>query len=242
MPKILNLDTNFDFVHCPFCKDYGLLWPFQIKKNKRTILMCDECDSTWFTDDVITTENWLDLESYIRNLYPEIIFGNDQEIYSYIEELNHETILEDIDPFDTFPKESSHFFTYQSNAFYIFECNMNEDSLIELLIKSNSAPVSIINPHILESHTRIIRYNFRFFCDVASPDDVSSDIIQFSHITTRGLNQFFRRKFGTQFQHLVYDISEKKMYYYHIRGRKGNPFFDKAVILHNMFYPEHKIE
>jgi hypothetical protein len=237
MSKVLNLNTNFNPVPCPICKEYGYLFPFQIEKNKRTILMCEECDSTWFADDIITIENSLDLESYIKNLYPQIIFKNDHEIYSYIEELSYETTLKDVDHWGSFPKEAGHFFIYQSNAFSICECNMNEASLIEFLIKDNFTPISIINPNIPQSHTRIIRYNFVSFCDVDFPD-----ITQFSHTTTQGLNQFHHRKFGTRFQHFVYDNNEKKMYYYHIRGLKGNHFFDKAVILHNIFYPEYKIE
>jgi hypothetical protein len=200
--------------------------------------MCDECTSTWFADDIITTENWIDTEAYIKNLYPEIVFKNDLETYSYIEELNHETILEDIDHFGGFPKEASHFFIYYSNAFFIAECNINEACLVDFLIEYNFPSISTIVPYIPKSHKRIIRYNFRFFCDNESPD-----IVQCSHIVTRGLNQFqfFHRSSGLRFRHVTYDSYKKKMYWYQIVGVKENRFFVEASILHNIFYPDYKV-
>jgi hypothetical protein len=230
-------EFNFELIPCPRCEGQGWLFPFMIKAGKTTVLSCDECEATWLVGEEISKHNFKDLSEYALSFYPDGYFSDRQDVYREIEELPHETILEHADGFGGFPKDANDFFVYYSNAFFICECNMNEASLIKFLIKSNFTPISIINPNITKSHTQIIRYNFISFCDVDTPD-----IIQFSHITTQGLNQFYHCKFGTRFRHFVYDNNEKKIYYYSIRGLKGNHFFDKAVILHNIFYPEYKIE
>jgi hypothetical protein len=241
MSKILDLDTNFKLQPCPCCEGQGWLLPFQVKKNSKNLLICEECDSVWFMEDTISVGNCINVDSYIREIYPEIIFQNDNDIYLNIEELRHETILENINNFGCIPKNANNIFVYLCNAFFICECKINESCLIEFLIKSTSSPLNIVNPFVTKNHTRIIRYNFRFFGDYEFLIQTPPDIVQYSHIVTQGLSQIYRSTWGVRFQHIIYDNNEKKLYLYQIKGKKGNYFFDEATILHNIFYPDHKI-
>jgi hypothetical protein len=242
MSKNLNLNTNFQLRPCPYCEGQGWLFPFQVKKNKKKLLICEECNSVWFMGNTISIENCIDVNSYIREIYSEIVFKNDNDINCYIEELRYETMLENVSNFGCFPMDANNIFIYFSNAFFIGECKMSEACFMEFIIKyTYSSPLNIINPFASKSHTRIIRYNLRFFGDYEFFIQTLPDISQYSHIVTQGLSQTYRSPCGVRFQHIVYDIIEKKFYLYQIKGLKGNYFFDEATILHNIFYPDYKI-
>jgi hypothetical protein len=234
-------EFNFELIPCPRCEGQGWLFPWKIKAGK-TVLSCDECDATWLVGEEISKQNFKDLLEYVLSLYPDGYFPDRNDVHKEIEELPHETILEHVDGFGGFPKEANDFFVYLSNVFFICECKMSEACFLEFIIKYTDFPqINLINPFVSKNHTRIIRYNFRFFGDYKFFIQTPPNIVQYSHIVTQGVSQIYRSAWGMRFRHIVYDITEKKFYLYQIRGIKGNYFFDEATILHNIFYPDHEI-
>lgn len=236
-------EFNFELIPCPRCEGQGWLFPWEIAAGKTTVLSCDECEATWLAGEEVSKHNFKYLSEYALSLYSDGHFPNKQDIYQEIKELSHETILEHADNFGSFPKEANDFFVYLSNAFFICECNMSQLCFDRLLADYNRSPSNKIKPAPIEHPTRIIRYNFRYYYDNTSihnetPCPITADINLFSHIATQGQWQILYRNYGTRLLHLVYDSSEEKLYWYQLQGGKGNTFFDKAVELHNLFYPD----
>jgi hypothetical protein len=242
------MKTVFDFklIPCPRCEGQGWLFPWEVKFNRATILSCEECDAMWLASSVISQDNFVDLSTYITNNYPAGYFQGKHNVYDEIKELQYETILENEQHFGCFPKEAHDFFVYYSNAFFICECKLDKVSFENYLIKCNLSPINDIKLLPIKCPTRIIRYNFRYYCDYdhthkAPPHNTVKNISQFSRILTREQTQIVYRKFGTRLIHIVYDENEGKLYWYQLQGKKGNYFFDKAAVLHNIFYPENNI-
>ncbi|MBU7008874.1 hypothetical protein [Phosphitispora fastidiosa] len=53
---------------CPACKEQGLVCKAKIKKLKKTIYVCDECETTWQQGELITNDKFVQLEQFMREI------------------------------------------------------------------------------------------------------------------------------------------------------------------------------
>ena len=51
---------------CPRCDGQGFVLKARIIKTNEIIFVCDECDATWFAPEVIYSQPWVDLGTYME--------------------------------------------------------------------------------------------------------------------------------------------------------------------------------
>ena len=226
------LNLNYNLIACPRCEGQGWLFPWKIKINHSEILVCEECNATWPSEINVSRDNFNDLSTYITQFYSHDYFGKGRNVYDEMEELQHETILENVSQFGGYSFQHTTYNIYYSNVFFISECRINEQEFFGFIKEYYRQ--NCVEPISNNATTRIIRYNFRWYTDLQSIESKHVDL--FTHTARSGFFYFSLSQNGNVIQHVVYDKEEEKMYSYKIAGKKGNKFFNEAITFHNVFY------
>jgi transcription elongation factor Elf1 len=53
---------------CPRCDGQGCITIVVVKRDKRTIFACEECEASWLKREAIGVEQWIDLEEYVKSI------------------------------------------------------------------------------------------------------------------------------------------------------------------------------
>jgi hypothetical protein len=235
--------VRLQLIHCPVCGQ-GVLRPFVYLPRKIKLLICSECEATWLINSEIKNDNTIDLDEYINSLSENLslpIGDTDKDIT----ELGFETIINNESSFGQFPPEATNFNVYINNYHCILECRIRKSEFYKYLHNTNLFFVSSdINPTKIVEPTRIARFccvqNYEKNTNTQSKNNLLSIHSNF-HVAREGLYQFFPPKWGVYFRHLVYDSENEMLYWYQLFGKKKSVFFEEALKLHNIIYPNRKL-
>lgn len=53
-------------VVCPRCDGNGLIYKAEIKNLNQIVFVCDECDAIWLQKTNISSDNFLDFETFLE--------------------------------------------------------------------------------------------------------------------------------------------------------------------------------